>query len=247
MDTLSNVVASTAKLILGDKTPTTQEPVSGRRGDPSKGEPYDAGNMEPISEDAGKEAVPDEAMTRRVDDGASPKTNDGADNSSNEPSMTKEPGISPEGQTDTRPVPQDNKLEPKSAATDIHETPEGAPDETQNFDGPGPRPIEEVAKESGGDASNNNQTVTSGAKTSIKEADDKEEGEGEGEGGEGDSSGSTRSGQTEQHKNKGTGELYVRSSGMHADGGDFDATKPGAGREADSKPTHATFPDTLHL
>jgi len=31
---------------------------------------------------------------------------------------------------------------------------------------------------------------------------------------------------------KGTGEQYVKSSGLAADGGDFDATKPGAGTEA---------------
>jgi hypothetical protein len=32
---------------------------------------------------------------------------------------------------------------------------------------------------------------------------------------------------------KGTGEEWVKTSGMAVDGGDFDATKPGAGREAD--------------
>ncbi|KAF2278860.1 uncharacterized protein EI97DRAFT_440374 [Westerdykella ornata] len=32
---------------------------------------------------------------------------------------------------------------------------------------------------------------------------------------------------------KGTGEQWVKSTGMAAEGGDFDATKPGAGREAD--------------
>ncbi|KFY19090.1 hypothetical protein V491_04593, partial [Pseudogymnoascus sp. VKM F-3775] len=32
---------------------------------------------------------------------------------------------------------------------------------------------------------------------------------------------------------EGTGELWVKSSGMKADGGDFDASAPGAGREAD--------------
>ncbi|KAI9846966.1 MAG: hypothetical protein M1837_003322 [Sclerophora amabilis] len=37
----------------------------------------------------------------------------------------------------------------------------------------------------------------------------------------------------EKKKNLGTGEKYVKSSGMAADGGDFDATNPGAGREAD--------------
>ncbi|KAI4129356.1 MAG: hypothetical protein LQ347_003814, partial [Umbilicaria vellea] len=32
---------------------------------------------------------------------------------------------------------------------------------------------------------------------------------------------------------QGTGERWVKSTGMAADGGDFDAAKPGAGREAD--------------
>lgn len=36
-----------------------------------------------------------------------------------------------------------------------------------------------------------------------------------------------------ESKGSGTGEQYVKSTGLAADGGDFDATKPGAGREAD--------------
>lgn len=39
----------------------------------------------------------------------------------------------------------------------------------------------------------------------------------------------------EDKDNKGTGEQYVKSTGMAADGGDFDATKPGAGKEAERK------------
>ncbi|MCJ1259146.1 hypothetical protein MMC24_006981 [Lignoscripta atroalba] len=40
-------------------------------------------------------------------------------------------------------------------------------------------------------------------------------------------------GQEGGEKSRGTGEQWVKSSGLAADGGDFDATKPGAGREAD--------------
>ncbi|KAI9887251.1 MAG: hypothetical protein M1823_000922 [Watsoniomyces obsoletus] len=36
-----------------------------------------------------------------------------------------------------------------------------------------------------------------------------------------------------QPKEKGTGQQYVKSTGMAAEGGDFDASRPGAGREAD--------------
>lgn len=34
---------------------------------------------------------------------------------------------------------------------------------------------------------------------------------------------------------KGTGEAYVKATGFSADGGDFDAKNPGAGKEADRK------------
>lgn len=40
--------------------------------------------------------------------------------------------------------------------------------------------------------------------------------------------------QKESH-GEGTGEKYVKSSGMKADGGDFNAANPGAGKEADRK------------
>ena len=42
-------------------------------------------------------------------------------------------------------------------------------------------------------------------------------------------------GQEHGKEEKGTGEQWVKTSGLAADGGDFDATKPGAGREADRK------------
>ena len=53
------------------------------------------------------------------------------------------------------------------------------------------------------------------------------------EGGKPDRSASIgQEGGGEHGKEKGTGTKYVRSTGMAADGGDFDAMKPGAGREA---------------
>jgi hypothetical protein len=39
----------------------------------------------------------------------------------------------------------------------------------------------------------------------------------------------------EHGKEKGTGQEWVKTSGFAAEGGDFDATKPGAGREATRK------------
>jgi hypothetical protein len=45
-------------------------------------------------------------------------------------------------------------------------------------------------------------------------------------------------GQEHGKEPKGTGEEWVKTTGVQADGGDFDATKPGAGREAESKSHH---------
>ncbi|KAI9801172.1 MAG: hypothetical protein M1825_003446 [Sarcosagium campestre] len=50
-------------------------------------------------------------------------------------------------------------------------------------------------------------------------------------GGKSDNSGESSEGK--ESKSEGTGTKWVKSTGLAADGGDFDATKPGAGREAD--------------
>jgi len=42
METLNNVAQAAAKAVWGE---SKEEPVSGKTGDTSKGEPYDAGNM----------------------------------------------------------------------------------------------------------------------------------------------------------------------------------------------------------
>lgn len=111
--------------------------------------------------------------------------------------------------------PEDPQTDPKESAKksnvdDTDQNPDrgGHPDKD---DGPGPRSMEELAKEGGGDA----------GKTS---------GEGSGEGGDDEDEGD---GPQKKSHGSGTGEQYVKSSGLKADGGDFDATKPGAGREAD--------------
>lgn len=81
-------------------------------------------------------------------------------------------------------------------------------------DGPGPKPLDEVARERGGDAGKG----VPGGDSKPDSADPSAETAGDDSG-----------------KDKGSGEQYVKSSGLQADGGDFDATKPGAGREADRK------------
>jgi len=40
----------------------------------------------------------------------------------------------------------------------------------------------------------------------------------------------------EHGKEKGTGEVWEKTTGLAAEGGDFDATRPGAGKEANREP-----------
>lgn len=90
-------------------------------------------------------------------------------------------------------------------------------EDTENIDvtGPGPRPLDEVARENSGDAGQSSETAS--ASTDQKSA---------GSAGDGPEDPS-------DSQEQGTGEQWVKTSGLAADGGDFDATKPGAGREAD--------------
>jgi len=114
--------------------------------------------------------------------------------------------------------PSDPQTNPDEAAkkSNVDDSGDGVDkgDNPDKIDGPGPRPIEQVAKEFGGDAGNAKPEGGKGGKDEAAEEDD------------GDGPQKTSHGE-------GTGEKYVKSSGLKADGGDFDATKPGAGKEAD--------------
>jgi hypothetical protein len=75
--------------------------------------------------------------------------------------------------------------------------------------GPSPKPVEQIAREHGGDAglAYKSTQENTGDKKDTEEKDSKP---------------------------KTTGEV-VHATGFAAEGGDFDATKPGAGKEADRK------------
>jgi len=94
-----------------------------------------------------------------------------------------------------------------------------------------------------------NNEESDAIKSETKQTEKEQSGDGDGEGDDMDDSGSGGSGggapppmpgaagdgpkpETESH-GEGTGQQYVKSSGVAAEGGDFDAANPGAGREAD--------------
>lgn len=109
-----------------------------------------------------------------------------------------------------------------SSDTAAEDKPSGADDDATDPQtrvmGDGPKSLEVVAKENGGDAGNGGISSKKDAANSASETDELGSEQGD-------------------QESKGTGEQYVRTTGFAADGGDFDATKPGAGKEADRKHT----------
>ncbi|RYP10748.1 hypothetical protein DL765_008016 [Monosporascus sp. GIB2] len=205
------------------------EPVSGQTGNTRKGEPYDAGNLdEPENKPTGVTAD-EKPLTGQngsaeftKSTGTATTTESTPDHPSTDLKTRDVPADTTQGQNDVRD-PQNPHTNPKSAPTDVDNTGEGL-SKAQKLEGSGPKPLEEIAKEHGGDASSKEVKPTSstsgvsGTSTNSVNETASEDG---------------MNGPRSQNKREGSGEHYVRSSGLQADGGDFDVTKPGAGREAD--------------
>ncbi|RYP50248.1 hypothetical protein DL768_004185 [Monosporascus sp. mg162] len=205
------------------------EPVSGQTGNTAKGEPYDAGNLD-NTENKTTGVTPDEkSLTGQngspefaKSTGTAATTESTPDHPSTDLKTRDVPPDTTQGQNDVRD-PEDPHTNPKSAPTDVDNTNEGL-SKAQRLEGPGPKPLEVVAKEHGGDAGNRESAHTSSTTgvggTSTNAANET-------------ASEDDANGPRSQNKREGSGEQYVKSSGLLADGGDFDVTKPGAGREAD--------------
>ncbi|KAI1340579.1 hypothetical protein F5Y15DRAFT_379108 [Xylariaceae sp. FL0016] len=144
--------------------------------------------------------------------GTAAQSADTPDNPSTEMKKRDVPADTTKGQNDVRD-PEDPQTNPKSAPTDVNNTEEGV-NESQKLEGAGPKPLDAVAKEHGGDAGQREAKPLPGGDDKKAEEEDED-------------------GPNAKSKGEGTGEMYVKTSGLQADGGDFDATKPGAGREAD--------------
>lgn len=190
METINNVASAAAKAVWGDSE-ASKEPVSGVKGDVSKGEPYDAGNLDTPSQ---------EKVEMRLDSGGN---TDGPPSSDKPTATASAPpkGDTSGGQNDTR-------------------HPDDVPDtlDPDTLTGPGPKPVEVVAKQHGGDAGQ-----------AKKPSSDPSSPPGPSSGGDS----KVQEENKEDAANAGTGDAYMKTTGFSADGGDFDAKNPGAGREAD--------------
>ncbi|KAJ4304069.1 hypothetical protein N0V88_001679 [Collariella sp. IMI 366227] len=246
METINKLANTASKAIWGEGQ-TQEEPVSGKMGNTAAGEPYDAGNIEPkeaaVSSTTGQETTENRTTLNKDHDTphqppptirsqtlphhplVNPAEKQSALPTATAPSAVGMTGDSTHAQNDTRPPPT---AEEHKAAKDVSGLP-GASEagkkssEDVTLTGPGPRPLEEIAREHGGDAGA--VATTTGVETEGAGGQRRDSGKslGEEEGGNklggGDASG--------------TGEEYIKSTGLNADGGDFDASRAGAGKEAD--------------
>ncbi|KAK7967241.1 uncharacterized protein PG986_001518 [Apiospora aurea] len=259
METVNSMAAAAAKAVWGESDTTTttannethgQEPISGVQGDVSKGEPFDKGNIDPQpnassvnSHEPSTTGTPTTSTAHSThqastttpttsstttephhDSAQFAKTTGTAaggdkvpDNKHTEMKAQDTPADTSKAQNDTRD-PENPQTHPKNAATDVDNTGDGI-NKGQDLDKiPPPKPLDELARERGGDAGK--VDVDSSKADSGIVGDKKDEA-----GSAGDSNGPPR-----QELRRGHGR---ETSGLQADGGDFDATKPGAGREAD--------------
>ncbi|KAF1733381.1 hypothetical protein CRV24_007282 [Beauveria bassiana] len=255
MDTVSQMATTAAKYVFGDSA--NQEPLSGTQGDVSKGEPYDAGNLDPSDQERLRQGLSgaesrdvnssnttattsssDKPVDTKITSssafgGVSKTENTGpittATNAADDAGFThpqhdmSAPGRSSPGQGFAGGVTTATNRTTDSGFTTPGQDMGGtdANDEPSSVDvsGPGPRDLSTVAREHGGVAGSHRGSETTSTSSGNKQSDS-----GAGAGG---------NLPADRSQEKGTGEEYVKSSGLQADGGDFDATRPGAGREAD--------------
>ncbi|KAG7140232.1 hypothetical protein HYQ45_002934 [Verticillium longisporum] len=200
METITNVTNAAVKAVWGTSE-TKQEPVSGVQGNTAKGEPYDAGNL-----DDNEKQLQDAKNTL----GAGADTNASTDIGKPELADAKPEHIN-------KPVAADSSVGGQHDTRDPKDSLEDDPVPNVDLSKPGPKPLETVAKEHGGDAGNISKDTSQPGTSSTKAvaANDTSDGP-----------------QSESH-GTGTGEKHIKTTGFAAEGGDFDAANAGAAIEAD--------------
>jgi len=232
METVNNIASAASRAIWGEGNgangvkdenqtkveSTGQEPLSGETGDVKKGEPYDMGND-------GQPTITDSPSTSSKE----PKSNTSILPVDSHPKPTDTEPKTSELPTDSKPTSSMPDTSPSEATGD----PSYAQQPTQKQQG-ADRPSDEPSSEEHERIKETKKEAEEAAKVDTTGPGPKPLVEAAKAGGAGTGTGGKNEDvlQKESH-GEGTGEKYVKSSGMKADGGDFDAANPGAGKEAD--------------
>ncbi|KAF5877162.1 putative glycine-rich cell wall structural protein 1 protein [Botrytis fragariae] len=255
METVNNIAAAASKVIWGEPQETTDaanativpetkgtEPISGELGDTKKGEPYDLGNADststqntlssttdgtastftptdsttlsppglaakPLDSSSTVSPTPDSVSRTLAETHIAPLS---SPDSSNPFDSTTSSSFKPTSEKPREiPLPSVPSTELPSSTTSATENKalDPAPLSSLTTEAPNPtgKPIESSKPSSTANAQ--------GVPTDLQPL------------------GSESS--SEKQDAQGTGEKHIKSSGLVAEGGDFDAARPGAGREAD--------------
>jgi len=198
-----------SKTIWGENSSTESgtEPQSGERGSGTVNDPYDHGNQDenPSATTNGSTTNTDKTLSSGVNTSAENRSGPSEATSSDnagDPSSSSTPAQKQQGADRPNEEPSNNK-NPKVPHTDEER------EELMEKGGEFPRDPNDHSGEP------------------LKMHDDSENSEKKDR-----SQSVSQEGGNPHGKTMGTGEQYVKSSGMPAEGGDFDASNPGAGQEA---------------
>jgi len=210
METVNTVVSSASKLIWG-QTQQGEEPVNGQTGAGTVNEPFDKGNDVSDTANTTTPSTTDTTTTLSTNpasSGAIPhQKQQGADRPEDAPNATETAAV----------TEQKDAGEGSAASGPVHVTSDQQREELAEKGelphDPNDHSGEPMKMHAGGDPEKPVEGESTKEKTE-RSASVAQEGGGE------------------HGKVKGTGEQWIKTSGIAAEGGDFDAMKPGAGREA---------------
>ncbi|KAF4332944.1 hypothetical protein FBEOM_13251 [Fusarium beomiforme] len=214
METISNLTAAASKAVWGDNQTANKEPISGVQGDTKHGEPYDAETpqQERAAQHFGNHGEESTTGLEREAPVSKPtEITNAASATRSVPATNPHSKDTSAGQNDTR-----DPTEADKGNKDLHDVDDNSEGTDAKLgEGPGPQPIEKLAKEHGGDAGNAPVEGTSHKPAEVG------------------SEGAAESSKSENQSHDPREDEYIPATGFAADGGDFDASKPGAGREAE--------------
>jgi hypothetical protein len=211
MESINSIAGAAQKAIWGEQR-SAEEPISGEQGAGTVHEPYDKGNEETIS---------------KVNGSTQKESNDvpssGIDTTSNRDGPSNAIGTKESGD----PVSGQQPEQKHQGANRPDETPTDDKGKTRM---PHSDEEREALMQKGEFPHDPNDH--SGEPLHMHDGSEKKEENDVSEGKKDRSASVSQEGGNPMGKKQGTGEEYVKSTGMAADGGDFDVTNPGAGAEA---------------
>lgn len=251
METVSNVVNAASKAIWGEQNTAQNEtvgnetagnePVSGLQGKGTATEPFDQGNAENPADPTTKSNVDPISSNTDASKAQIPTNHDNVTTGGAPKPLENTEGTGVTGASAQKYEPKGGDVIPSESSNNPGAAPSSGAAPTEKQQG-ADRP-KEVPEGDAADAVKSSKDDAEGALKKrdpndhsgepLKMHDGSEKKVPDTQAERRESKAGNPGGQEHGEEPKGTGEQWEKSTGLQADGGDFDATKPGAGKEAD--------------